>query len=95
MPVRVIKHGDNSGHNRNEKEEEVFDNVQYLSGRLKDINEGGACLHTEMMAESGDLIKISSASPDILLPPPYRQCYQGEKEKGKGKHSPPSIPGVD
>ena len=68
MPVRVMKCAANSGRNRNE-EEEAFDNVQYFSGRLKDISEGEACLHTEMMAESSDLIKISSASPDILLPP--------------------------
>ena len=69
MPVRLMKNAANIAHKRHEEEEEVFDNVQYFSGRLKDISEGGACLHTEMMAESSDLIKISSASPDILLPP--------------------------
>ena len=52
-----------------EEEEDVFTEINSVSGRLQDISEGGAALLTDLEFDRGDMIEFWSADPDITLSP--------------------------
>jgi len=49
--------------------EDVFIEVEPISGRLQDISEGGAALTADLAVARGDMVAFWSADTDILLSP--------------------------
>ena len=49
--------------------EDVFIEVEPISGRLQDISEGGAALTADLAVARGDMVEFWSAATDILLSP--------------------------
>ncbi len=49
--------------------EDVFIEVEPISGRLQDISEGGAALTADLAVARGDMVEFWSADADILLSP--------------------------
>ena len=49
--------------------EDVFIEVEPISGRLQDISEGGAALTADLAVARGDMVEFWSADTDILLSP--------------------------
>jgi hypothetical protein len=52
-----------------EVEEELFTDVEQVSGKLMDLSEGGAAVIVELEAGTDDLVELWSADADIWIPP--------------------------
>ena len=52
-----------------EEGEDVFTEIEPVTGRLQDISEGGAALTANLPVDRGDMIEFWSADSDIVLSP--------------------------
>jgi hypothetical protein len=67
-------------------EEELFTDVEQVSGKLVDLSEGGAAVTAELEAKTDDLVELWSADADIWIPPITAGVLN--VQKGKGGKSP-------
>jgi len=67
-------------------EEELFTDVEQVSGKLVDLSEGGAAVTAELEAEADDLVELWSADADIWIPPITAGVLN--VQRGRGGKSP-------
>ncbi|MEW6749650.1 MAG: PilZ domain-containing protein [Candidatus Latescibacterota bacterium] len=78
LPVWIVRKADTA--EAAEDEEDVYADVEQVSGRMLDVSEGGAAVAAELDAQPADLVELWSADADIWIPPVTASVLQVQRQ---------------
>ena len=69
LPIWIIKKVEHVIRSQEDEDEDVFENIEPVAGRLVDLSEAGAAVSTDLEVREGDLVEFWAANTGLWIPP--------------------------